>query len=99
MNMKVITGGVKQSSLLYAMKEKFITYTLKARISTNPNELHATKRSGGRYIKAMGVQGIVVKIRGIVVKYQDASWVKIEYFLSFLPLYRLRLLPCSLASG
>lgn len=37
--------------------------------------------SGGRYIKAMGVQGIVVKIRCIVVKYQDASWVKIEYFL------------------
>lgn len=37
--------------------------------------------SGGRYIKAMGVQGIVVKIRCFVLKYQDASWVKIEYFL------------------
>jgi len=41
--------------------------------------------SGGRYIKAMGLQGIVVKTRCIVVKYQDASWVEIEYFYHFCP--------------
>lgn len=56
--------------------------------------------SGGRYIKSMGVQGIVVKIRCIVVKYQDALWVESEYFVSFLPIScPLGLLPCSLASG
>ena len=32
----------------------------------------------GRYRKAMGVQRIVVKIRCIVVKNPDASWVEIE---------------------
>ena len=60
------------------MKEKFIANTLKARISTNLNELHATNASGGRKRKAMGVQRIVVKIRCIVVKNPDASWVEIE---------------------
>ena len=34
--------------------------------------------SGGRCIKAMGVQGIVVKIRCIAVKNPDASWVEME---------------------
>ena len=55
------------------MKEKFIANALKARISTNLNELHATNASGGRKRKAMGVQRIVVKIRCIVVKNPDAS--------------------------
>ena len=36
------------------------------------------KAIGGRYRKAMGVQRIVVKIRCIVVKNPDASWVEIE---------------------
>ena len=35
---------------------------------------------GGRYRKAMGVQRIVVRIRCIVVKNPDASWVEIEIF-------------------
>ena len=33
---------------------------------------------GGRYRKATGVQRIVVKIRYIVVKNPDASWVEME---------------------
>ena len=51
---------------------------------------------GGRYIKAIGVQGIVVNIQCIAVKNPDASWVEIDNFFS---LYRLGLLLCSLASG
>ena len=38
MSMKVIIGGVKKSG------REFITDTLKARISTNLNELRTTKR-------------------------------------------------------
>ena len=36
--------------------------------------------SGCRYINEMCVRGIVVKIRYIVVKYPDASWLEIEHF-------------------
>ena len=36
--------------------------------------------SGGQYINEMGVQGIVVKIRRLVVKYPDAWWLEIEHF-------------------
>ena len=35
---------------------------------------------GGRYIKAIGVQGIVVNIQCIAVKNPDASWVEIDNF-------------------
>ena len=39
------------------------------RISTNLNELHATDNaSRARYVKTMGVQGIVVQVPCIVVK-------------------------------
>ena len=62
------------------MKEKFITDTLQERISSNLNELHATKASGGWYMRAMRVQVIVVKIRYIVVKNPDASSVGIGNF-------------------
>ena len=42
---------------------------IKSRISTDLNELQATENANEvRYIKAIGVQGIVVKIRCIVVK-------------------------------
>ena len=36
--------------------------------------------SGGRCINEMGMHGIVVKIRCIVVKNPDASWLEIETF-------------------
>ena len=62
------------------MKEKFTTDTLKVMISTNLNELHATNVSGGRRINEMGMHGIVAKIRCIVVKNPDASWLEIKTF-------------------
>ena len=62
------------------MKEKFTTDTLNVMISTNLNELHATNVSGGRCINEMGVHGIMIKIRCIVVKNPDASCLEIEIF-------------------
>ena len=68
------------------MKEKFTTDTLNVMISTNLNELHATNVSGGRCINEMGMHGIVVKIRCIVVKNPDGGIVVRNR--NFLSLYR-----------
>ena len=55
------------------MEEKFIIDTLQERISSKLDELHATKASGGWYMKA--TRALV-----IVVKNPDASWVGIGNF-------------------
>ena len=46
---------------IYAMKEKFITDALKRGFQLSSTNFMQRKVSGGRYIKVMGVQGIVVK--------------------------------------
>ena len=53
------------------MKEKFITDTLKTRISTNLNELRATKRQGRSVYQSNG------RARHCG-KNPDKSWVEME---------------------
>lgn len=78
---------MKKSWLIYAMKEKFITDTLKENFMQQ-------NASRGRQWACFG---IVVKILCIVVKNPCRCIVGRNQ--KYLSLYRLGLLPCPLASG
>ena len=95
MSMKVITSDEEIVANI-AMKGKFITDTLKTRISTNLNELHATtsqRRSlyqSNGCARNCGKNPVHCGLKSRCIKGRNRKC---------LSLYRLGLLPCSLASG